>query len=557
MRLSADGGLTWTNVVDNGPLDMDLDPGVVTYAGPVGNWLVVISQGLGVPASGTSITPIMDMSTTDLSAGPATLIVQMSDTSFVPFPNETFLASVSTTTAGTLTYNVYRDSGNVLFGSTANYGNPGVSPSPTAIQLFSEGPLAGSATGSNAVAVANGGSGPYSLTLETLVTHTGSGTTLSDSLLTALPPPACDCTLVFNSPAAITNCAGDAIPDVTATQTCRGVSSSVFVNPVSVTTNGVCPQVITRNFTATDNCGTTYPFTQTITVNCQPDCTITTVTAAIAGSTNLSASVADAGPGATYVWSISNGTITGGQGTTKITWTAGNANNPTSLFVTVTAATGCQSSCSASVRINPPPVCSIPGVIISNTSWNKFNIPSGTSPVVWVHMHIGGLKGIPTNGVNTIQFTGVTLYLNGTSYALPDGTLVFDSSGSSTPTTTFSGGKWTTTINPKNLSDEIFFDGAAIPVTASIAAGAKADLTYNTVASVQGISFNWQWSAAVYTFWPTDWNQALILPFHGNGLHAGTPQNTTVQKSLIQGPRGGGGSNYTGSWSATGSAECQ
>ena len=225
--------------------------------------------------------------------------------------------------------------------------------------------------------------------------------------------------------------------------------------------------------------------------------------------------------------------------------------------MTVTAATGCQSSCSASVRINPPPVCSIPGVIISNTSWNKFNIPSGTSPVVWVHIHNGGRKGIPTNGVNTIQFTGVTLSLNGTSYALPDGTLVFDSSASSTPTTTFSGGKWITTINPKNLSDEIFFDGAAIPVTASIAAGAKADLTYNAVASVQGISFNWQWSAAVYTYWPTDWNQALILPFHGNGLHAGTPQNTTVQKSLIQGPRGGGGSNYTGSWSATGSAECQ
>ena len=47
MRLSADGGLTWTNVEDNGPLDSDSEAGSVTYIGPVGNWVVVVSQGLG------------------------------------------------------------------------------------------------------------------------------------------------------------------------------------------------------------------------------------------------------------------------------------------------------------------------------------------------------------------------------------------------------------------------------------------------------------------------------------------------------------------------------
>jgi hypothetical protein len=75
------------------------------------------------------------------------------------------------------------------------------------------------------------------------------------------------------------------------------------------------------------------------------------------------------------------------------------------------------------------------------------------------------------------------------------------------------------------------------------------------------LSFSWQWSAAVYLYWPSDWNQALVQPYHGNGptgsQHAGTPDNTTVQKSLIQGPRGGGGSNFTGSWSATGEGACQ
>jgi hypothetical protein len=67
--------------------------------------------------------------------------------------------------------------------------------------------------------------------------------------------------------------------------------------------------------------------------------------------------------------------------------------------------------------------------------------------------------------------------------------------------------------------------------------------------------------AAAYTLWPMNWNQAVVQPYHGNGptgsQYADTPDNTQVQKSLIQGPRGGGGSNFTGSWSATGHGACQ
>ena len=231
---------------------------------------------------------------------------------------------------------------------------------------------------------------------------------------------------------------------------------------------------------------------------------------------------------------------------------------PVTITVKIVNATGCQNTCTASVTNTPtPPACTITGVTISDTSWNKFNIPNGTSPQVWVHAHLNGIKGIPTNGVTTVQFVNISISLNGTPYALPDGVMIFDSYAPATITTTLSSGKWTTTINPKNLSDEMFFTGAAIPVTASVAAGAKATLSFTTLSSVQGISYSWQWSAAVFTFWPSDWNQALIQPFHGNGLHAGTPLNSTVQKSLIQGPRGGGGSNFTGSWSATGTAACQ
>ena len=99
--------------------------------------------------------------------------------------------------------------------------------------------------------------------------------------------------------------------------------------------------------------------------------------------------------------------------------------------------------------------------------------------------------------------------------------------------------------------------GAAIPVDPAIAGGGQATIRFTTQTDDTGLSFSWQWSAAVYTYWPSDWNQAMIQAYHGNGQHADTPNNTQVQKSLIQGPRGGGGSNFTGSWSATGHGACK
>jgi uncharacterized repeat protein (TIGR01451 family) len=225
-----------------------------------------------------------------------------------------------------------------------------------------------------------------------------------------------------------------------------------------------------------------------------------------------------------------------------------------------TAEGGLTAQDSGSLTCQPP--CVIPGVTISNTSWNSFNIPAGTSPLVWVHAHIGAPEvgapnGIPTNAITTVLFSGVSLNVDGTVYPLPDGLLTFNPAAPTTPTTTFNAAlnRWETVINPNDLSNEIFFTGAAIPVTPELAAGGKATFTFTATSTSPNLSFPWQWSAAVYTFWPSDWNQAMILPYHAS-LHAGTPLNPTVQQSLIQGPRGGGGSNFTGSWSATGNGSC-
>ena len=210
-----------------------------------------------------------------------------------------------------------------------------------------------------------------------------------------------------------------------------------------------------------------------------------------------------------------------------------------------------------------PLACTIPAAseVISPTSWNKFNVPFGAPPVAWVHAQFKP-TGVPTTTSSTVQFTGVSFVLNGISYPMPDGFVNFDPNALATSTTTFSGtpgtssARWTTTINPNFISDENFFVGAAIPVDPAIAGGGQATIRFTTKTDDTGLSFSWQWSAAVYTYWPADWNQAMIQAYHGNGRHADTPNNTQVQKSLIQGPRGGGGSNFTGSWSATGHGAC-
>jgi len=168
--------------------------------------------------------------------------------------------------------------------------------------------------------------------------------------------PPCVCTLTFTAPN-LTNCAGDAIPDATASQDCGSGSVSVPVTVTGVATSGVCPQIITRTLAAVDGCGRTNTAVQKITVNCLPICTITpSVTTTTVGTSNLTASVANAGVGATYAWNVLNGTITAGQGTTKITFTAGtDTNSPITIVIKITSPTGCQSTCSASVKLTNPP----------------------------------------------------------------------------------------------------------------------------------------------------------------------------------------------------------
>ncbi len=110
----------------------------------------------------------------------------------------------------------------------------------------------------------------------------------------------------------------------------------------------------TYSVTATVGGLTSPPGTTVATINPVPVTPAIVVAPAVpVGSTGNAASVA-AHAGASYAWTIGNGTITGGQGTSMITFTADAAGTLT-LSVTETSSSGCASTAgTATVTVVPP-----------------------------------------------------------------------------------------------------------------------------------------------------------------------------------------------------------
>ena len=116
----------------------------------------------------------------------------------------------------------------------------------------------------------------------------------------------------------------------------------------------------TYSVTATVSGCTSAAGTTTATINPLPSATITAPAGVCAGSTGNSASVPSAGTGATYTWTITNGSITSGAGTPAITFSAGGSGTLV-LGVTVHTATGCSASGGQSLPITTQPSAPIAG----------------------------------------------------------------------------------------------------------------------------------------------------------------------------------------------------
>jgi len=168
----------------------------------------------------------------------------------------------------------------------------------------------------------------------------------------------------------------------------------------------------------------------------------------------------------------------------------------------------------------------------------------------------------------TIHFTNSTLKFSsgGTSYniAVSNATIKFSTSAT-TATTERVGpfpGEWVTTV-PSGFGDDVFLSGIAFHVPAGGFPGGINPVTWtgSFTTSTPGVGISWKWGAAVYN--PTEEAAQKVVepkPTHStsldkfkNGDQAGTPEN--FKQFLIAGARGGGGSNFTGSWSGTNSCE--
>jgi hypothetical protein len=213
----------------------------------------------------------------------------------------------------------------------------------------------------------------------------------------------------------------------------------------------------------------------------------------------------------------------------------------------------CQSS--------PPPPCETPSANSSN-----FNgTPMSGGNFIWFNANFNA-SGIPSSGA-VITFTNSTIQLGdtGQTLAVPNAQITFSPSASCASTTFDSiTNTWMTTV-PIGGSDEIFLDGLAYQLAAGFSGTIHGSVVWNGNFSrnVPGVTVQWKWGAAVYTNFTTDYNALNVKASHQNACgmnnsdHAGTPEGTDTSTGrpfkgfVIGGARGGGGSNFTGSWSGT------
>jgi hypothetical protein len=215
----------------------------------------------------------------------------------------------------------------------------------------------------------------------------------------------------------------------------------------------------------------------------------------------------------------------------------------------------------------PPQACIAETTIASNFNGTPINGGS----YIWFNANFKA-SGIPSAGAtvffnnSTIQFTADQTY----NLPVPNAQITF-SPNVTCASTSFDSltNTWQTTV-PISGSDEIFLSGLAFPVPASFAnVGGKVqgsviwNGTLGTNTPGVSISISWKWGAAVYTTFSTDYNALAVKPTHSqsclynNSDHAGTPEGVDTQSGkpfkefVTGGARGGGGSNFTGSWSGT------
>lgn len=313
--------------------------------------------------------------------------------------------------------------------------------------------------------------------------------------------------------------------------------------------------------TATDQAGNIGTAKRTVTLdNVNPALAITNPAQDIAtneSSITLQGTVADltgvavtiSFDGTVYAPSVTAGTF---QQTLTFT-----ARKTYAIVVTATDAVGNTTTVQRNVIYG----AGCPSQIQSN--FNGTAISGGNT--IWFN-GVVDVQGRNTAQTNTVILNNakVRFSANGQAYELniPASKIVF-SPGAASATTVFENGKWVTTI-PASYTGNVFLAGLAYQVPGAGLPGGINPVTWSGdfTADSPGLTVQWKWAAAVYTNFNADLTGVQVKPVDDNSIsafqnsdHAGTSEN--YKAYVTGGARGGGGSNYTGSYSGTTSASLQ
>jgi hypothetical protein len=172
LQLRMSDGITTIIVADQGIGDANPAVGVIAYIGPVGAvWVSDLTGGVSKPLVGSPTAPELDLITRDVSVGAGSLSVELTDTGFIG--GGTAGAAIGGNTVGNVTYLAYINSNNVAFAKTTLIAAQGP---------FPPGPFSGNAVG---LVTAN----TYSMTIYTIINHSGPGKTACDASLFVTPQP--------------------------------------------------------------------------------------------------------------------------------------------------------------------------------------------------------------------------------------------------------------------------------------------------------------------------------------------------------------------------------
>lgn len=196
------------------------------------------------------------------------------------------------------------------------------------------------------------------------------------------------------------------------------------------------------------------------------------------------------------------------------------------------------------------------------TSFNSTPIAGGST--IWFNsaIRVDGLGAKATRIF--LSDSRISFAANGSQYnlAVPAATIRFDPATTTATASYLSGIDHWATVVPGRYSGKMFLSGLAFPVPAGGLPGGISSVTWSAAFSTDtpGVTAEWQWGAAVYSTFATDYNAiglkaAEDQPNQGaTMLMARTDEMDSVGKPanleafVIAGAGGRGGANFTGSF---------